>query len=104
MKLFQLFTLFSVSTAQIDNDVNVASLAENLDKIKFELNEILLSRENERDHLEVNGYIDLIGDFKKMFYFRHESLIWRTSCNKCKPSRQVLGFLIDAIFKLLILV
>ena len=65
MKLFQLFTLFSVSTAQVDNDVNVASLAENLDKIKFELNEILLSRENERDHLEVNGYIDLIGDFKK---------------------------------------
>ena len=66
MKLFQLFTLFSVSTAQVDNDVNVASLAENLDKIKFELNEILLSRENERDHLEVNGYIDLIGDFKKL--------------------------------------
>ena len=69
MKLFQLFTLFSVSTAQVDNDVNVASLAENLDKIKFELNEILLSRENERDHLEVNGYIDLIGDFKKNVLF-----------------------------------
>ena len=54
MKLFQLFTLFSLSTAQVDNDVNVASLAENLDKIKFELNDILLSRENERDHLEVS--------------------------------------------------
>ena len=36
------------------DDVSIAILAESLDKIKFELNEILASREQERDHLEVN--------------------------------------------------
>ena len=36
-----------------DVPVNIAVLAESLDKIKFELNEILASREQERDHLEV---------------------------------------------------
>ena len=40
--------------AQIEDvPVNIAVLAESLDKIKFELNEILASREQERDHLEV---------------------------------------------------
>ena len=37
------------------DDVSIAILAESLDKIKFELNEILASREQERDHLEVNN-------------------------------------------------
>ena len=54
MKILNFFIAAgAINAQQVDNDVNVASLAENLDKIKFELNEILLSRENERDHLEV---------------------------------------------------
>ena len=43
------------------DDVSIATLAESLDKIKFELNEILASREQERDHLEVNNFFSLIG-------------------------------------------
>ena len=54
MKILNFFiAATAINAQQVDNDVNVASLAENLDKIKFELNEILLSRDSERDHLEV---------------------------------------------------
>ena len=57
MKLFKIFALgFGLCKAtgsETGSDINIASLAENLDKIKFELHEILASREAERDHLEV---------------------------------------------------
>ena len=43
-----------IGDATESDDVSIAILAESLDKIKFELNEILASREQERDHLEVN--------------------------------------------------
>ena len=56
MKIFKFVTFFAPAIfAENTNDVNVARLAESLDHIKFELNEILLSRENERDHLEVRN-------------------------------------------------
>ena len=69
MKIFKFFTGAAVvfgatiesnptqaqmSEATESDDVSIAILAESLDKIKFELNEILASREQERDHLEVN--------------------------------------------------
>ena len=53
MKIFKFVTFFAPALFAENTDVNVARLAESLDHIKFELNEILLSRENERDHLEV---------------------------------------------------
>ena len=57
MKIFKLVSIvIGFARANTDaavGDVNIASLAENLDKIKFELHEILASREAERDHLEV---------------------------------------------------
>ena len=58
MKIFKFVTFFAPALlAESTNDVNVARLAESLDHIKFELNEILLSRENERDHLEVRNNV-----------------------------------------------
>ena len=54
MKLFNFIAIgFGLCRGNTGADVNIASLAENLDKIKFELHEILASREAERDHLEV---------------------------------------------------
>ena len=57
-----------INAATESDDVSIAILAESLDKIKFELNEILASREQERDHLEVN--ISKNKDFlNKIFFF-----------------------------------